>query len=103
MKIRTMFLIVRMWNTLVFLSDGKAVNAELALIQQYENAFTRIKEVTGEEDVETIVQNFVKDEAENFALFNYVNELNSEMETLNDQVRTRCFNIVKVETDHVNF
>ena len=90
------------------LSDGKAVNAELALIQQYENAFARIKEVTGEEDVETIVQNFVKDEAENFALFNYVNELNSEMETLNDQVRTHCFIVVNVqtpsaETDHVNF
>lgn len=69
-------------------ADGKNVNAELALIQQYEQAFARIKEVTGEEDIEVIVENFVKDEAENFALFNYVNELNSEIETLQDQVCT---------------
>ncbi len=71
----------------VLFSDGKAINAELALIQQYQLAFARIKEVTGEDDVNFIVENFRKDETENFALFNYVNELNSEIETLNDQVK----------------
>ena len=42
--------------------------------------------MTGGDDVDVIVKNFIRDEEENFALFNYVNELNSEMETLNDQV-----------------
>lgn len=30
---------------------------------------------------------FIKQEEENFALFNYVNELNNECETLKDQVK----------------
>lgn len=35
-----------------------------------------------EQDVDKLEAMFVKQEEENFALFNYVNELNHEMETL---------------------
>lgn len=34
-------------------------------------------------DVQRIASQFVKQEEENFALFNYVNELNHEIESLN--------------------
>ena len=59
--------------------DEKGVDAEQLIIQSYEEAFQRIQQVTGEEDIEVIVENFCKNEDENFALFNYVNELNSEV------------------------
>lgn len=39
-----------------------------------------------EEDVEKLEAMFIKQEEENFALFNYVNELNHEMETLSTNI-----------------
>ena len=81
--------------------DGKAINAELALIRSYEDAFNRIKEVTGGDDVNVIVKDFIRDEEENFALFNYVNELNSEMETLNDQVCQILSNLQSILFDNL--
>ena len=45
-------------------------------ITQYEEAFRRIRDVKGNEDIEMLVNNFIKTDDKNFALFNYVNELN---------------------------
>ena len=53
-----------------------------ATIDIYESAFERIKEVTNQTDLNTIVTNFIKREDSCFALFNYVNELNNEVEGL---------------------
>lgn len=39
-----------------------------------------------EDDVEKLAATFKKQEEENFALFNYVNELSHEVETLNETV-----------------
>ena len=54
-------------------------------IKQYEDSLGRLKEITGEDDAKAIVEKFQKREEENFALFNYVNEVNNEMESLTDQ------------------
>ncbi|XP_033098610.1 coiled-coil domain-containing protein 63-like [Anneissia japonica] len=48
--------------------------------------FERIKEVTGEKDLDALVRKFIDNENKNFALFNYVNELNNEVEMLQDQI-----------------
>ena len=61
------------------LGDEKGMDADQALIQSYEEAFSRIQKVTGEDDLEVIVQNFIRNEDSNFALFNYVNELNAQV------------------------
>ncbi|XP_020283097.1 coiled-coil domain-containing protein 63 [Pseudomyrmex gracilis] len=49
-------------------------------------AFTQIlqtiKQFTGEQDIDKLTAHFIKQEEENFALFNYVNELNDELESL---------------------
>ena len=37
-------------------------------------------------DLETIVQKFIQAEEQNFSLFNYVNDLNNEIEKLEEQV-----------------
>lgn len=56
-------------------------------IETYEQAFARIREVTGEDDIDTLVRHFIETEDHNFALFNYVNELNNEVELLQEQIQ----------------
>ncbi|XP_051162078.1 coiled-coil domain-containing protein 63 [Leptopilina boulardi] len=55
-------------------------------VAEYTKILTELKEFTGEEDVDKLAANFIKQEEENFALFNYVNELNDERETLQNRV-----------------
>ncbi|XP_069670366.1 coiled-coil domain-containing protein 63 isoform X2 [Periplaneta americana] len=56
------------------------------LIATYEDILSQIKEFTGECEIDRLTAQFVKQEEENFAIFNYVNELNNEVELLQDQV-----------------
>ena len=62
------------------------MNIEQTVIKSYEEAFEKIHAITEESDLDVIVENFIKNEADNFAVFNYVNELNSEVELLAEQV-----------------
>ncbi|XP_022101119.1 coiled-coil domain-containing protein 63-like [Acanthaster planci] len=55
-------------------------------IEQFERAFERVRGVTGQNDLDRMVHDFIKKEDVNFALFNYVNELNSEVEVLHDVI-----------------
>lgn len=50
-------------------------------------AFERIREMTGEEDLDLLVNRFIEVEDRNFALFNFVNEQNNEIEKLNDEIK----------------
>jgi hypothetical protein len=52
----------------------------------YESAFRTIKDSTGIEDLGKLVDRFVEVEDQNFSLYNFVNELNREIETLREQV-----------------
>ena len=56
-------------------------------VESYEAAYERIKEITGEEDMNIIVDKFIQHEDKNFALFNYVNEQNNEIEMLQEQIQ----------------
>ncbi|XP_060533839.1 outer dynein arm-docking complex subunit 1 [Cylas formicarius] len=61
-------------------------------LEMYETTLKEIQQFCNEEEVERIAALFTKQEEENFALFNYVNELTHELETLNitlDDVRQR--------------
>lgn len=51
-------------------------------LQQYRTTLEQIQEFCGESDIERLAVKFVKQEEENFALFNYINELNHESESL---------------------
>ncbi|KAG5176721.1 flagellar outer dynein arm-docking complex [Tribonema minus] len=57
--------------------DAPADSAE-----NYEAAFKRIQEATGLEGMGDIVNSFLEAEEKNFSLFNFVNDLNSEIERL---------------------
>ena len=55
-------------------------------LRVYEQAFRKIKDSTGIEDLTKLVDRFIEVEDQNFSLYNFVNELNRETETLREQV-----------------
>lgn len=55
--------------------------------KKYEEIFEKIKEATGIHDTDTLVSSFIENEDTNFALFNYVNAMNTEIEELQDQIK----------------
>lgn len=48
-------------------------------IHTYQSILEQIREFSGESDIDRLSAQFLKQEEENFALFNYVNELNNEV------------------------
>lgn len=69
----------------------KKYEAQLNGLQQetskFEEIFDKIKEATGIEDTDTLVKSFIENEDRNFALYNYVNNMNTEIENLKDDIR----------------
>ncbi|XP_048880083.1 coiled-coil domain-containing protein 114 [Brienomyrus brachyistius] len=63
----------------------RADSRELTM-DSLEEMFLKIHSVTGEEDLELLVTKFIQVEDRNFALFNYINEQNNEVEALQDQI-----------------
>ena len=55
-------------------------------IHSYENAIRRIQETTGINDINEIVTQFLEAEEQNFSLFNYVNDINSDIERLEHSI-----------------
>ncbi|KAJ6635259.1 Coiled-coil domain-containing protein 63 [Pseudolycoriella hygida] len=69
---------------------NKKVQVQEQLEQQinnYQNILDNIKTLSGETQIANLTTYFTKQEEENFALFNYVNELSYEVETLNESVQ----------------
>eukprot|EP00297_Palpitomonas_bilix_P000463 CAMPEP_0113881874 /NCGR_PEP_ID=MMETSP0780_2-20120614/8627_1 /TAXON_ID=652834 /ORGANISM="Palpitomonas bilix" /LENGTH=549 /DNA_ID=CAMNT_0000868797 /DNA_START=363 /DNA_END=2012 /DNA_ORIENTATION=+ /assembly_acc=CAM_ASM_000599 len=57
----------------------------LERVQSYEEAFNRIQASTGIADIDELVTSFIEAEDKNFSLYNYVNEMNNEVEKLEEQ------------------
>ena len=55
-------------------------------MQSYEEAFEKIKAATEINDIDELVTTFINAEEKNFSLFNYVNELNSDIEKVDEQI-----------------
>merc|ERR1712070_474168 len=66
--------------------DKASIHASMEKVQSYEEAFAKIQAATGISDIDELVTTFINAEDQNFALFNYVNELNSECEKLEEQI-----------------
>ncbi|CAM9091647.1 unnamed protein product, partial [Ectocarpus fasciculatus] len=67
-------------------SDDKSAQLSQEKIQSYENALQQIQDATGVYDVNEIVTRFLEAEEQNFSLFNYVNDINSEIERLEHSI-----------------
>ena len=77
------------------ITTKKAVTQQEASVEDvvasYEEAFAMFKEATGIEDIDKLVQRFIEVEDQNFSLFNFVNELNNEIEILQEKVNLPRF------------
>jgi len=73
-------------NSWGILKDKASQQATMDKIHSYEEAFEKIQEATGINDIDALVQSFVDAEEKNYNLWNYVNELRSESEKLEEQV-----------------
>jgi len=74
--------------------DKASIHAGMERVQSYEDAFTQIQKATGISDIDTLVRNFIENEDQNFKMFNYLNELNQEIEKGEEQI-----NELKQETE----
>ena len=66
--------------------DKASIHASMEKVQSYEEAFAKIQAATNITDIDELVTTFINAEDQNFALFNYVNELNAECEKLEEQI-----------------
>ena len=55
-------------------------------VEAYETKFKEIEAITGEHDLDKLVERFIQVENKNYALFNFVNELNNQVELLQEQI-----------------
>jgi hypothetical protein len=66
--------------------DKASNKTQLDRVQSFEEAFQQIKAATGIDNIDELVQTFIDAEDQNFSLFNYVSELNNEMEKLEEHI-----------------
>uniref|UniRef100_UPI00398ED19B coiled-coil domain-containing protein 114 n=1 Tax=Pristiophorus japonicus TaxID=55135 RepID=UPI00398ED19B len=67
-------------------SVRKRKDAKEESVEAYEAAFQQIRALTGEDNLDVMVATFIEVEDRNFALFNYINEQNSEIERLQEEI-----------------
>jgi chromosome segregation ATPase len=83
---------------------GGRADQQVALerVQSYEEAFAKIQQATGISDIDELVSTFINAEDQNFSLFNFVNELNNEIEKLEEQIAEIRSEIEKYRGQGVN-
>jgi chromosome segregation ATPase len=67
-------------------NKDKVIPLSQEKISSYEDALHKIQESTGIYDINEIVTRFLEAEEQNFSLFNYVNDINSEIERLEHSI-----------------
>ncbi|XP_074529777.1 coiled-coil domain-containing protein 114 isoform X3 [Halichoeres trimaculatus] len=68
------------------LKEQRKMDSAEESLDTLEEVFEKIQNVTGEDNLDLLVTRFIQVEDRNFALFNFVNEQNSEAEVLRDQI-----------------
>ena len=53
-------------------------------VKVIEDSFHQITETTGIKNIEEIVTTFIKTEEQNYSLYNYVNMLNTEIDSIDE-------------------
>lgn len=66
-------------------------------VKVIEDSFHQITEATGIKNIEEIVTTFVKTEEQNYSLYNYVNMLNNEIDSISESNRIIASHIKRHE------
>lgn len=67
--------------------DKASIHLSMEKVQSYEEAFAKIQKATKITDIDQLVQTFINAEDQNFSLFNYANDLSSEIENLEESIQ----------------
>lgn len=89
--------ILMRWN-LKLREKKKNLDTYTKHIKVVEDAFKQIKQATGIPSVEEIVTAFIKSQEQNYQIYSYMNNLNSEIDTLEDYLNRTKEKIKMMET-----
>ncbi|XP_036688032.1 coiled-coil domain-containing protein 114 isoform X2 [Balaenoptera musculus] len=68
-------------------AEGLRKTSQEKLVLRYEDALKKLSQLTGESDPDSLVEKYLELEERNFAEFNFINEQNSELEHLQEEIK----------------
>ncbi|XP_004381897.1 outer dynein arm-docking complex subunit 1 [Trichechus manatus latirostris] len=68
-------------------AEGLRKTSQEKLVLRYEDALKKLSQLTGESNPDTLVEKYLEFEERNFAEFNFINEQNSELEHLREEIK----------------
>nr|XP_058901781.1 outer dynein arm-docking complex subunit 1 [Kogia breviceps] len=68
-------------------AEGLRKTSQEKLVLRYEDALKKLSQLTGESDPDLLVEKYLELEERNFAEFNFINEQNSELEHLQEEIK----------------
>nr|XP_006208739.1 coiled-coil domain-containing protein 114 [Vicugna pacos] len=68
-------------------AEGYRKTSQEKLVLRYEDALKRLSQLTGESDPDVLVEKYLELEERNFAEFTFINEQNSELEHLQEEIK----------------
>ncbi|XP_042556404.1 outer dynein arm-docking complex subunit 1 isoform X1 [Dipodomys spectabilis] len=68
-------------------AEGLRKTSQEKLVLRYEDALNKLSQLTGESDPDQLVEKYLETEERNFAEFNFINEQNSELQHLQEEIK----------------
>ncbi|XP_055469638.1 outer dynein arm-docking complex subunit 1 isoform X1 [Psammomys obesus] len=68
-------------------AEGLRKTSQEKLVLRYEDALSKLAQLTGESDPDLLVEKYLELEERNFAEFNFINEQNSELHHLQEEIK----------------
>ncbi|XP_054444378.1 outer dynein arm-docking complex subunit 1 [Pteronotus mesoamericanus] len=68
-------------------AEGLRKTSQEKLVLRYEDTLNKLSQLTGESDPDLMVDKYLEMEERNFAEFNFINEQNSELERLQEEIK----------------
>ncbi|KAM6154404.1 outer dynein arm-docking complex subunit 1 [Erethizon dorsatum] len=68
-------------------AEGLRKTSQEKLVLRYEDALNKLSQLTGDSDPDLLVQKYLEIEERNFAEFNFINEQNSELHYLQEEIQ----------------
>lgn len=69
------------------MSEGLRKTSQEKLVLRYEDTLNKLAQLTGESDPDLLVEKYLELEERNFAEFNFINEQNSELHHLQEEIK----------------
>ncbi|KAK1329996.1 hypothetical protein QTO34_010180 [Cnephaeus nilssonii] len=81
-------------------AEGLRKTSQEKLVLRYEDTLNKLFHLTGESDPDLLVDKYLEMEERNFAEFNFINEQNSELERLREEIREMREAMKSARTGH---